>query len=361
MTTERGAPPREAASSRSRSSGRSRCSRGTQRFRLSAARRRRDAPTSSGMVEEALQASREGSIFSRVARDITGGEEDAQVPPRVTYSTDAVSSWSRGSSEAEPARPRRRGRLPVAREGRRSRRAAVKAADAAAAGRAGARRSRAWTASVKAPVRILKPKVTQGELAEQVPGRAGRRPLQLRAAALQEPPAAEGVHGRGRRRSGFETPAGLYHIQNKAINPAWHVPNSDWAATSRARSSPAARPRTRSRRAGSASSTAPASTAPTQTYSLGTRGLARLHPDGDPGRDRALRPGAGRRARSISRRRHPPISSIGTSSQPCSSREACAAGVSNAERADEDPRSCFAARRTTSSTRRSAPGSGARA
>src|ERR687896_265979 len=43
-----------------------------------------------GMVDEALEASRDGSIFSRVARDLTGGEEDAQVPPRVTYSTSAV-------------------------------------------------------------------------------------------------------------------------------------------------------------------------------------------------------------------------------------------------------------------------------
>jgi lipoprotein-anchoring transpeptidase ErfK/SrfK len=30
---------------------------------------------------------------------------------------------------------------------------------------------------------------------------------------------------------GLETPAGLYHIQNKAINPAWHVPNSAWAGS----------------------------------------------------------------------------------------------------------------------------------
>jgi lipoprotein-anchoring transpeptidase ErfK/SrfK len=28
---------------------------------------------------------------------------------------------------------------------------------------------------------------------------------------------------------GFDTPAGLYHIQNKAVNPAWSVPNSGWA------------------------------------------------------------------------------------------------------------------------------------
>ena len=25
---------------------------------------------------------------------------------------------------------------------------------------------------------------------------------------------------------GLDTPAGLYTIQNKAVNPAWHVPNS---------------------------------------------------------------------------------------------------------------------------------------
>jgi lipoprotein-anchoring transpeptidase ErfK/SrfK len=27
----------------------------------------------------------------------------------------------------------------------------------------------------------------------------------------------------------MDTPAGLYNIQNKAENPAWHVPQSDWA------------------------------------------------------------------------------------------------------------------------------------
>jgi lipoprotein-anchoring transpeptidase ErfK/SrfK len=31
--------------------------------------------------------------------------------------------------------------------------------------------------------------------------------------------------------AGLETPAGLYHIQNKAVNPAWHVPNSPWAGS----------------------------------------------------------------------------------------------------------------------------------
>jgi lipoprotein-anchoring transpeptidase ErfK/SrfK len=29
--------------------------------------------------------------------------------------------------------------------------------------------------------------------------------------------------------AGFDTPSGLFNIQSKQVNPAWHVPNSDWA------------------------------------------------------------------------------------------------------------------------------------
>jgi lipoprotein-anchoring transpeptidase ErfK/SrfK len=29
----------------------------------------------------------------------------------------------------------------------------------------------------------------------------------------------------------MDTPAGLYNIANKAVDPAWHVPNSDWAGS----------------------------------------------------------------------------------------------------------------------------------
>ncbi len=30
-------------------------------------------------------------------------------------------------------------------------------------------------------------------------------------------------------RSGLETPAGIYHVQEREVNPSWHVPNSAWA------------------------------------------------------------------------------------------------------------------------------------
>jgi lipoprotein-anchoring transpeptidase ErfK/SrfK len=32
-------------------------------------------------------------------------------------------------------------------------------------------------------------------------------------------------------RAGFETPSGLYRVQNKAVNPSWFVPDKPWAGS----------------------------------------------------------------------------------------------------------------------------------
>jgi lipoprotein-anchoring transpeptidase ErfK/SrfK len=84
--------------------------------------------------------------------------------------------------------------------------------------------------TVRAPVRILKPKVTQAQLADKYPvvlvvDRYNFRLRLYKRLALQKDYIiAVGAVG-------FDTPAGLYHIQNKAINPAWSVPNSAWAGS----------------------------------------------------------------------------------------------------------------------------------
>jgi lipoprotein-anchoring transpeptidase ErfK/SrfK len=201
--------------------------RGPQRFRLSA----HDAGVKAdvtGMVKEAVRVSRDGSIFSRVARDITGGEEDAQVSARVHYSTEAVEQLvgrvekklNRPARDAEVAFPS----LETVKEqkGRRVRTAVLQQRVAQALTVPGVERR------VKAPVRILKPKVTQEQLADKYPvvlvaDRYNFRLRLYRNLNLQkEYTVAVGAVG-------FDTPAGLYHIQNKAIDPAWSVPNSDWA------------------------------------------------------------------------------------------------------------------------------------
>jgi lipoprotein-anchoring transpeptidase ErfK/SrfK len=201
--------------------------RGQTRFTLSA----EDAGVKAdvgGMVDEALDASRDGSIFSRVARDITGGEENAQVPPRVTYSSSAVhdlvkrvqTKLNRPARDAEVDFPS----LEKVKEekGRRVRAAALEQRIAQALTVPGVERS------VKAPVRIIKPKVTQSQLTDKYPVVlvADRYNFKLRLyknlALQKEYTVAVGALG-------FDTPAGLYHIQNKAVDPAWHVPNSGWA------------------------------------------------------------------------------------------------------------------------------------
>ena len=90
--------------------------------------------------------------------------------------------------------------------------------------------------------------------------------------------------------AGYDTPTGLYDLQTKEVNPTWHVPDSDWAGPSPARTS--AGPATRWSPAGWASTTAPASTAPTRAARWARR--PRTAASGWPSRDRALRQGRGR-------------------------------------------------------------------
>jgi lipoprotein-anchoring transpeptidase ErfK/SrfK len=201
--------------------------RGTTRFTLSA----QDAGVKAdvgGMVDEALEASRDGTIITRVARDLTGGEENAQVPPRVTYSSDAVhqlvkrvrGKLNRPARDAEVDFPS----LEKVKEqkGRRVKAAALEQRIAQSLTVPGVDRT------VRVPVRILKPKVTQAQLAGKYPIVlvADRYNYRLRLyknlQLSKEYTVAVGAVG-------FDTPAGLYHIQNKAVDPAWHVPNSDWA------------------------------------------------------------------------------------------------------------------------------------
>jgi lipoprotein-anchoring transpeptidase ErfK/SrfK len=203
--------------------------RGQTRFTLSAhdAGVQADVP---GMVDEAHAVSRDGSILSRIARDITGGEEDAQVPARVHYSESAVrdlvnrirAKLNRPARDAEVSFPS----LETVKEqkGRQVRAHALEQRIAQSLTVPGADRT------VKAPVRVLKPKVTQAQLADKYPivlvaDRNNFRLLLYKRLKLQKAyTVAVGAVG-------FDTPAGLYHIQNKAIDPAWSVPNSAWAGS----------------------------------------------------------------------------------------------------------------------------------
>ena len=181
-----------------------------------------------GMVDEALQKSREGNVFSRVARDLTGGEESVQVSARVSYDPKAVKrlvrrvkrQLNRPARDAEVEFPS----LEQVQEqtGLRVRAAALRRRVAQALTVPGVDRS------VKAAVVVTQPKVTQDQLAEKYPAFlvADRANFQLRFYKNLELAKSYTVAVGA---VGFDTPAGLYNIQNKAVDPAWTVPNSGWA------------------------------------------------------------------------------------------------------------------------------------
>ena len=201
--------------------------RGHQRFTLSA----QDAGVKAdvgGMVDEALKASRDGSIFSRVARDLTGGAVDARVPARVTYDKQAIDALvervrrtlNRKPRDAEvdfPSLEKVEERNGLAVRAHVLRRRLAQALTVPGVER-----------RVKAPVRVARPKVTQAQLAKKYPVMivADRNNFKLRLykhlTLVKEYTVAVGAVG-------FDTPAGLYHIQNKAVDPTWTVPDSDWA------------------------------------------------------------------------------------------------------------------------------------
>lgn len=182
------------------------------------------------MVQEAVEKSRNGTIVSRVARSVTGGGVDADVPARVTYdearvdrlvarvkrsierpATDAKVDFSGGSLEKVPGRP-----------GLTLRTAALRDAVADEIVHPSPERV------VEARVRKTRPKVGIDELAGKYPtvvavDRGGfTLRLYKKLKLVESYRIAVGQQG-------LETPAGRYQVQNKAVNPAWSVPNRPWA------------------------------------------------------------------------------------------------------------------------------------
>lgn len=181
-------------------------------------------------VDDAVARSREGFFVSRVVRDVTGGSVSADVTPRVVYSRVAVAHFVAQVGDGFDRAPRDasidfsptslepvRAQNGVTVERRPLRRAIVRALTNPDA-----------PSTVTVRSRTVRPKVTTAELAERYPvvitvDRGGFRLRLWKDLKLAKTyTIAVGAVG-------LETPAGLYTIQNKAENPTWHVPDSDWA------------------------------------------------------------------------------------------------------------------------------------
>jgi hypothetical protein len=184
------------------------------------------------MVQDALEKSREGNVLSRTIRGITGDDPDeSELPARVSYSHKAVEDLvkkveGRVDQPAQNAEVTFSGTSLGTVEGQEG--VAVKSDKL----RHGIRAELVLPHAdrvVEVSTRVTQPEVTRDELASQYPvvitiNRSGFelrlwKNLQL----MKTYPIAVG-------QVGLETPAGLYHVQNKAVDPAWTMPNSSWVA-----------------------------------------------------------------------------------------------------------------------------------
>jgi lipoprotein-anchoring transpeptidase ErfK/SrfK len=183
-----------------------------------------------GMTADALAAGRGGNFASRAWRDATGGREDARLPARVSYSKRAVAGLVQ-RVEQGANRPAQDAKVDftggtitkvASHTGRELRTTALSKQVRRRIARPEAPRL------VRASFTVSKPKVTKGELTKKYPvvlmvNRGGfKLSYYRRLKLIKSYRIAVG-------KVGLETPAGLYHVQNKAVNPDWNVPNSDWA------------------------------------------------------------------------------------------------------------------------------------
>jgi lipoprotein-anchoring transpeptidase ErfK/SrfK len=183
-------------------------------------------------VDEALAKSRDGSIFTRVSRSLTGGSVDADIQPQVSYSHAAVTRLV-GRVKRAIDRPAQDasvsytaaglGTVP-SQDGLAVKTAALTAALNSALEHPGQRRP------IKVRTTTTAPKVPTSKLASQYPSfiTVDRGHFTLRVYKDLKLARSYSI---AVGQQGLETPSGLYHIQNKAVNPSWQVPNSPWAGS----------------------------------------------------------------------------------------------------------------------------------
>jgi lipoprotein-anchoring transpeptidase ErfK/SrfK len=186
----------------------------------------------SAMVDQAVARSRSGDLFTRSWRSLTGEKLDEDLRPSVQFSDAAVirlldkvrRSVERPAKDASVKISGNGVRKLPGTEGLAIQSSTLHRQIKAAIVSPTAKRT------FVARTHHTDPKVTTGELEHKyntviVINRGQFRLRLFKDLKLSQTyPIAVG-------QVGLETPAGQYKIANKAINPAWHVPNSPWAGT----------------------------------------------------------------------------------------------------------------------------------
>ncbi|HWM62999.1 MAG TPA: L,D-transpeptidase/peptidoglycan binding protein [Solirubrobacterales bacterium] len=183
-------------------------------------------------VEEALDVSRDGGLPSRVVRYVTGGDVDEAVAADVTYSQRAVNRFVRkvaGAIDREPQDATVEasgGSLAVVKQenGRKLRDNLLTKQLNAAVLNANADHT------IAARTNSVEPEVTKSEVASEYPTYLTLERSTYTLRFWKNLKLAK-TYTVAVGQEGLETPEGLYHLQDKQVEPTWHVPESDWAGS----------------------------------------------------------------------------------------------------------------------------------
>jgi len=183
-----------------------------------------------GSVDKALDRSRQGNMFARAWRNLRGESLNTELAAEVSWSrpaikrlvkrvqraidrpaVDASLDLSKGQVDPQPSHTGVRVRYNTL----------AKDVERTLLASHGAK-------TVRVKTNVVEPKVSSEHLADKYPSiiivnRGGYKLTLYKRLKVAK------TYGIAVGRVGLETPAGLYHIENKAVNPAWHVPNSAWA------------------------------------------------------------------------------------------------------------------------------------
>ena len=181
-------------------------------------------------IDQAFEESREGSLPTRVLREVTGSGVDANIPVDVTYSRPAVNQFVRDVAEGVNVEP-----VDASVSAGPDSLSVVKASNGhklrdnlLTDQLTSLLDSGKGNRTLVAKVNVTKPAVTTAEVAEQYPTylTLNRSTFELKLWRNLE---LEKSYTVAVGQLGMDTPAGSYTIQSKQVDPTWYVREADWA------------------------------------------------------------------------------------------------------------------------------------
>lgn len=194
-------------------------------------------------IDDALARSRQGNIFSRTWRSLTGGRIRAELTPKVSYSHRAVTRFVDGVANRID-RPAQDATIGYSASGL----SKVPGHDGR---RINARQLRngvvfdienqRFEGTLRPLITRTKPSVTTADLARKYPTIiiVNRNSFQLQ---LYKRLKLAKTYGIAVGQAGLDTPAGLHQVTDMTVNPSWNVPNESWAGSLAGQTIPAGSP-----------------------------------------------------------------------------------------------------------------------